>query len=100
VGCARSIDDAGQCYIIPLSIDLQKSRWLIQASGYYLKLATSVDPRGFLYRSGSLAWNSGLVDVALGYRVIETTPSFSLVQQGCSRPQKTTFDNISARKQL
>jgi hypothetical protein len=34
-------------------------------------------PRGPVYRSGSLDWNSGLVDLALGYRVVETPP-FSL----------------------
>jgi hypothetical protein len=64
-------------YIIPLSIELQKSRWLLQASGYYLNLSASVDPHGPLYRSGTLDWNSGLVDVALGYRVLEI-PCFSL----------------------
>lgn len=64
-------------YIIPLSIELQKSRWLFQASGYYLNLSTSVDPHGPLYRSGSLDWNSALVDVALGYRVL-AIPCFSL----------------------
>lgn len=64
-------------YIIPLSIELQKSRWLFQLSGYYLNLSTTIDPHGILYRSGSLDWNSALVDVAVGYRVLQTPP-FSL----------------------
>ncbi len=33
-------------YIIPLSIELEKSRCLFQASGYYLNLSTSVDAQG------------------------------------------------------
>ena len=32
-------------YILPLSIELLKCRWLVQVSGYYLDLSTSVDPR-------------------------------------------------------
>jgi hypothetical protein len=64
-------------YIIPLSVEMQKFRWLLQVSGYYLNLSTTVEPRGPLYKSGSLDWNSGLLDVALGYRVIDQGP-FSL----------------------
>jgi hypothetical protein len=78
-------------YIIPLSIELQKSRWLVQASGYYLNLSASVDPRGPLYRSASLDWNSGLVDLALGYRVIEQA-AFSLDLLAGGRYQHVSLD--------
>ena len=56
-------------YIIPLSIELQKSRWLFQASGYYLK---PLDLRRSARSSVPLGDSRGLefrkLNVAVGYR--------------------------------
>ena len=85
-------------YIIPLSVELQKCRWLLQISGYYLNHSTSVEPRGPLYQSGRLDWDSGLLDVALGYRVIDRQP-FSLDFLAGGRYQHVGLDFLATAQQ-